>query len=61
MINYVLNFAVFSFSMYKIKEFIRKSFFILLESLDLTLFLTENAHHIVAVETKRVNTSTISP
>ena len=52
MINYVLNFVVFSFSMYKIKEFIIKSFFILLESLDLTLFLIENASYIVAVETK---------
>jgi hypothetical protein len=61
MINYVLNFAVFSFSMYKIKEFMRKSFFILLESLDLTLFLIENARYVVSVETKRVNTSITSP
>jgi hypothetical protein len=52
--------ATTSLSMYTIKESVRNSSSILLRSLVLTLFMAENAYFVVAVETGRVSTSTIT-
>ena len=52
-----LKVEAISFSMYNIKESVKKSFSILLQKLVLTTFITENAYSVVAVETGRVSTS----
>jgi hypothetical protein len=46
--------------MYTIRESVINSSSILLRSLVLTIFIAENARYIVAVETGRVSTSTIT-
>ncbi len=55
-IKSVLNVAI-SFSMYKIKESVKKSFSTLLQSLVLTIFMVENVCFVVVVETRRVSTN----
>ena len=57
MIESKLNVEAISFSMYNIKEFVKKSFSILFQVLVLTTFVAENARSVVAVETGRVSTS----
>jgi hypothetical protein len=47
MIEYVLNFAPISLSMYNIKESIRNSSSILLQSLVFTIFMIENAYSVL--------------
>jgi hypothetical protein len=59
MIKYVLNVVAISLLTYNIKEFIRNSSSILLQSLVLTIFIVENAHSAVAIETGRVSKSTV--
>jgi hypothetical protein len=60
MIEYMLIVATTSLSMYTIRESIRNSSSILLQSLVLTIFMAENARFVVTVETERVSTSTIT-
>ena len=57
MIEFKLNVEVISFSMYNIKESVKKSFSILFQMSILTTFIAENARFIVVVETGRVSTS----
>ena len=56
-IEFKLNVEVISFSMYNIKESVKKSFSILFQRLVLITFITENARFVVVVETGRVSTS----
>jgi hypothetical protein len=58
MIESVLNVAAISLSIYNIREFVRNSSLILVRSLVLTIFIAENACFVVAVEARRVSTST---
>ena len=51
MIDFMLNSIAISFSINKIKEFVRNSSSILLGSLVLTIFMAENELSVVAVET----------
>jgi len=61
MIEFMLIVATTSLLKYTIEELVRNSFSILLRSLVLTLiFMVENARSVVAVETWRVSTSTIT-
>ncbi len=60
MIAYVLNFVKVLFLIYKIKESIKILSFILLQNLALTIFMVENTHPLVAVDTRRISTSTLS-
>jgi hypothetical protein len=60
MIESLLNVAATSLSMYTIRESVKNSSSILLRSLVLTIFIAENARSVVAVETGRVSTSTIT-
>ena len=60
MIAYVLNFVKVLFLIYKIKESIKILSFILLQNLVLTIFMVENTHPLVAVDTRRISTSTLS-
>ena len=57
MIESKLNVEIISFSMYNIKESIKKSFFILFQRLFLTTFIVENVRSVVVVETGRISTS----
>ena len=59
LINYILNFKVISLSIHKIKEYVTKSYSILLPRLVLTIFIVKTFHSIVAVVMERVNISTI--
>jgi hypothetical protein len=60
MIESMLIVAATSLSMYIIRKFVRNLSSILLRSLVLTKFMAENVHSVVAVETRRVNTNTIT-
>jgi hypothetical protein len=60
MIESMLIVAATSLSMYTIRESIRNSSSILLRSLILTIFMAENDCSVIAVETGRVSTSTIT-
>jgi len=60
MIESMLIVATTSLSMYTIEESVKNSSSILLRSLVLTIFMAENARSVVAVETGRVSTSTIT-
>ena len=55
MIKSKLNVETIFFSMYNIKESIKKIFSILFRKLVLTNFIAENARSIVAIETGRVS------
>ncbi len=59
MIDYMLNVATSFFSLYKIKEFVKKLFFILLRSLVLIIFIIKNTYFVNVVETESLNRSTI--
>ena len=48
--------SAISLSMWTSKLFSRNSFFILLRSLVLIIFIAENAHSVIAVDTGRVKT-----
>jgi hypothetical protein len=60
MIESMLIVTITSLSMYTIRESVTNSSLILLRSLVLTIFITENARFEVAVGTGRVSTSTIT-
>jgi hypothetical protein len=55
MIKYVLNFAAISLSMYNLKELIKNSSPILLQSLILIIFIVENIRSVDIVETEKVS------
>ena len=57
MIESKLDIETISFSMYNIKESVKKSFSILFCRLVLKTFIAENARFVVAVETRKVSTS----
>jgi hypothetical protein len=60
MIEYVLNVAAISLLTYNIRESVRNSSSIILQSLVLTIFITENTCSIVAVEIEKVSKNTIT-
>jgi Na+/pantothenate symporter len=60
LIESLLIVAATSLSMYTIEKSVRNSSSILLRSLVLTIFMAENDRSVVAVETGRVSTSTIT-
>jgi hypothetical protein len=60
MIESMLIVATTSLSMYTIRESVRNSSSILLQSLVLTIFMAENARSVITVETGRVSTRTIT-
>ena len=57
MIESKLNIETISFSIYNIKEFVKKLFYILFRRLVSTTFIAENARSVIAIETRKVNTN----
>ena len=49
MINFVLNIAINSLLMYKIKEYVIISYFIMLGNLVLIIFIIENVHFMAII------------
>ena len=57
MINFILNSATISFSMYKIKESIKITFHFVTKPIVLTIFVAENDRSVVIVENETIRTS----
>jgi hypothetical protein len=49
-----------SLSMYTIKKLVKNPSSILLQNLILTIFMAENTRSVVAVETRRISTNTVT-